>query len=326
MKGRKEKMNTFSKMNGTDVGRYSVGIGSKTFFTREQVNMRAVAVSRGAVFMDDSCTVKLAESSVNGMNLSLCMRCLKNDGNQLVYVLFEKLGETEYGVERMDQRISDKHIREQKNRIDTIIGKFTGKYDDRLASIKIIISIIHEHRLLNGLRCVDIDRLPANQIIDYLKEWIFFHANDSRIEIMELKGREYVVFICPKDYKKGIKISGIFKEIFQEIAPHNNFGMFKGELVRRKLVICDANEQCIDIQKTISRTKCRELGTDCQKVICFNFDQSFVQVIKNERMDADELIGISEEEIEEMFMEGDFCMELYNGGEEDVYSLLGSEK
>ena len=311
-------------LNGNvSCGNLAVHAVIKGGFTQEQINAKKSLIARGVQFMDDECTVNLADSCVNGEELSLRMRCLRNDGNQLVYLLFEKMGETEFGIERMDQRITDKQIREQKNVIDNIISRFTGKYDDKLADIKVNISMVHEYRLLKGIRCIDSERLPMNQIVEGLKDWLLSHANDSRIGIMELRGKDYLVILCPKNYKKGIKVGGIFQEIFYEIAPKNNFSAFKGELMRRKLLVCDVNDACMDIQKTISAKKCRELDTKYGKVICFDFEPEFVNMIKLARVEADEVIDIDNKEIENTFAEGDYFRRLYDGGEEDVYSILG---
>ena len=68
------------------------------------------------------------------------MRCLRNSGNQLFYVLFESDGHYEYGVERPEQRISDDDIFSAKISVDGIIRSFCGKYDGRLSDIKVNIN------------------------------------------------------------------------------------------------------------------------------------------------------------------------------------------
>lgn len=259
--------------------------------------------SQGFIFCKDGCTVQLADSVVNGEHLTLCMRCLKNDGNQLVYVIFEKMGNVEYGIESKKQYITDKQIDEAKNVIDNIINSFTGIYEKRMASIKVAISIIHLNRLLKGLRAINTETFPLAVVIDRLKEWILINASDARVKIMELRGVRHIVIVCPKGYKKGVQVGGIFKQIFNEIAPDNNFGAFKAELVRRGLLLCDKNDECLDIQKTISRVQCEKLGTDHVKVICFDFDDKFVEQVAMNKMNWE--IDIDDGEIEEMFVEGD---------------------
>lgn len=273
-----------------------------------QTTGRRYLEKKGIIFESDECTVQLAESIVNGERLSLCMRCMKNDGNQLVYVLFERNGSVEYGIERKEQYITDKHIEDMKSYIDNIINSFTGIYTMRMATIKLAIKSIHINRLLKGIRYINTDRVPLSVIVKRLKEWLLENANDSRVGIMELKGKKYVVIMCPKGYKKGILVGGIFKQIFTEIAPENNYGAFKAELVRRKIILCDKNEECLDIQKTISRAKCMELGTEHVKIICFDFEETFVEQICMIREDVNDVLGISDEEIEKMFDEDDLLV------------------
>ena len=285
-------------------------------FALEQQKKKKYLEGAGVMFYTDECTVKLAESFVNDEYLELCMRCLKNDGNQLVYVLFEKKGDTEYGIERKEQRISDKQIEEQKIAIDNIVKSFTGVYVESLSSIKVNISIIHNYRLLRGIRSIDSERLPMNEIINGLKDWLMEHINDSRVGVTEIMGEKHIVLLCPVDYRKGIKVGGIFKEIFSEIAPKNNFSAFKAELYRRNLLICDKNDDCIDIQKSISRAKCLELGTNNVRIICFNFEPEFVKAY----IEAKELLDILKEmddaDFDMMFEEGNSISSMYEETED----------
>ena len=274
-------------------------------FRQEQCVTKQSLQNKGVIFMKDGYTAKLAKSFVNGEYLELCIRCIKNDGNQLLYVLYESDGVYEYGVERREQRISGKLIENQRIEIDNIIKSFTGVYENDVASIKVYISLIHKYRLLKGIQSINNERLPMEMIIIKLKEWLLLHASDTRIGITKLCGAERVVLICPSGYKKNIKVGGIFKEIFHEIAPENNYGAFKAELFRREMLICDKNVQCIDIQKTISKSKCLELGTNHVKVICFDFGEAFVEQMKIAKEDINEMMGLSDEEIEHMFEEGD---------------------
>lgn len=270
-----------------------------------QVNAKRQLEEKGFIFDKDECTVQLADSFVNGEHLTLCMRCMKNDGNQLVYVLFERQGNVEYGIERKEQYITDRHIEDMQSNIDSIINSFTGIYVNSLATIKLAIKTIHNNRLLKGIHYINTEKLPMSIIVERLKEWILQNANDSRIGIMELKGLKRIVILCPKGYKKGIRVGGIFKQIFHEIAPENIYGAFKAELVRRELIICDKNSECLDIQKTISRAKCMELGTDHVKIICFNFEEEFVEQVSMAREEVNDVLGISDEELERMFAEDD---------------------
>lgn len=281
-------------------------------FAMEQKKKKRFLENTGIIFYEDNCTVKLAESCVNEEKLTLCMRCLKNDGNQLKYVLFECKGDTEYGVERKEQMISDKQIEEQKITIDNIVRSFTGVYVSCLSNIKVNISIIHNYRLLKGIRSIDSDRLPMNEIVSGLKEWLLEHINDSRVGITEMMGETRIVLLCPADYRKGIKVGGIFKEIFNEIAPKNNFNAFKAELYRRNMLICDRNEDCIDIQKTISRAKCLELGTNSVKIICFKFETEFVNVFLETRRVVDLIAEIEETDFDMMYVEGDMLSGIYD--------------
>lgn len=280
-------------------------------FRAEQRATKSNLQNKGVVFMEDGCTAKLADSFINGEYLELNIRCIKNDGNQLIYVLFESNGVMEYGVERREQRITGKLIENQRIEIDNLIKSFTGVYENAVASIKIYISLIHKYRLLKGIQSINNERFPMEMIIAELKEWLLLHASDSRIGITKLCGAERVVIMCPTGYKKGVQVGGIFKEIFYEIAPDNNYGAFKAELFRRKMLICDKNEQCIDIQKTISRSKCVELGTNHVKIICFDFGEEFVEQLKAAKEDVNEMIGLSDEEIELMFDEGDMLESIY---------------
>lgn len=274
-----------------------------------QATGRRYLEERGIILESDECTAQLAESIVNGERLTLCMRCMKNDGNQLVYVLFERKGNVEYGIERKAQYITDKHIEDMKLYIDNIINSFTGIYAMRMVNIKLAIKTIHDNRLLKGIHYINTDKVPLSVIVKRLKEWIVENANDSRVGIMELKGKKHVVIMCPKGYKKGILVGGIFKQIFGEIAPENNYGAFKAELVRRKIIICDKNSECLDIQKTISKAKCMELGTEHVKIICFDFEEKFVEQICMIKEDANDVLGISDEEIEKMLGEDDLLVQ-----------------
>lgn len=303
-----KKASTVGALNATESARQAA-IKSMTEnalkLQLSQANVRTQLEKKGIIFDKDGCTVQLAESLVNGEHLVLCMRCMKNDGNQLVYVLFEKLGSIEYGLERKEQYITDKHIKDMRSSIDDIINSFTGIYDNHVASIKIDIKKIHSNRLLKGIRYINTDKVPLGIVVERLKEWILENANDSRIGIMELKGIKRIVILCPKGYKKGVMVGGIFKQIFNEIAPENKYGAFKAELVRQELIICDKNSACLDIQKTISKAKCMELGTDHVKVICFNFAEEFVEQVSMLREDINDVLGISDEELERMFAEDD---------------------
>lgn len=281
-----------------------------------QVNAKRQLEEKGFIFDKDECTVQLAESFVNGEHLTLCMRCMKNDGNQLVYVLFERQGNVEYGIERKEQYIMDKHIEDMQSNIDSIINSFTGIYVNSLATIKLAIKTIHNNRLLKGIHYINTEKLPMSIIVERLKEWILENANDSRIGIMELKGLKRIVILCPKGYKKGVMVGGIFKQIFNEIAPENKYGAFKAELVRQELIICDKNSACLDIQKTISKAKCMELGTDHVKVICFNFAEEFVEQVSMLRENINDVLGISDEELEQMFAEDDALVMEYMEEEE----------
>lgn len=285
-----------------------------TAFAQEQQKKKKYLEDAGVVFYEDGCTVKLAESFVNDEYLELCMRCLKNDGNQLAYVLFEKKGETEYGVERKGQRIADSQIEEQKIAIDNIVKSFTGIYVESLSSIKVNISIIHNYRLLRGIRSIDTERLPMNEIVNRLKDWFMEHINDSRVGVTEILGEKRIILLCPTGYRKGIKVGGIFKEIFNEIAPKNNFGAFKAELYRRNLLICDKNDDCIDIQKSISRAKCFELGTDSVRIICFSFEKDFVHAFVEARALVKMLKEINDADFDMMFEEGNLISKIYEEG------------
>ncbi len=280
-------------------------------FMTEQYEAKQNMQNKGVIFMEDGCTAKLADSFVNGEYLELNIRCIKNDGNQLIYVLFESDGVLEYGVERREQRITGKLIENQRIEIDNIIKSFTGVYDNAVSSIKVYISLIHKYRLLKGIQSIHNERLPMELIISNLKEWLLLHASDNRLGITRICGEERIVLVCPSGYKKGVHVGGIFKEIFYEIAPDNNFGAFKAELFRRKMLICDKNDQCIDIQKTISRSKCVELGTNHVKIICFDFGEEFVEQMKLAKLDVNEMMGLSDEEIELMFDEGDMLASIY---------------
>lgn len=274
-------------------------------FRAEQYAAKKNLQNKGVIFMKDGCTAKLADSFINGEYLELNIRCIKNDGNQLVYVLFESDGRQEYGVERREQRITGKLIESQRIEIDNLIKSFTGVYDKAVASVKIYISMIHQYRLLRGIHSINNEKLTMEMIVNNLKEWLLGHVDDSRIGITKIKGVDRVVIFCPSGYKRGVTVGGIFKEIFYEIAPENNYGAFKAELYRRGMLICDQNKQCIDIQKTISKSKCAELGTDRVKVICFDFEEEFVEQMIAVKEDVNEMIGLSDEEIELMFEEGD---------------------
>lgn len=288
----------------------------KAMFELEQKKKRRFLENVGIVFCEDGCTVKLAKSNINGENLTLCMRCLKNDGNQLKYVLFESNGDREYGVERKEQMVSDKQIEEQKITIDNIVKSFTGLYTECLSSIKVNISIIHNYRLLKGIRSINSERLPINDIVNGLKGWLLEHIHDSRVGVTEIQGETRIVLLCPIDYKKGIKVGKIFKEIFYEIAPENNFSAFKAELYRRNMLICDRNDDCIDIQKTISRAKCLELGTNSVKIICFKFEAEFVNAFLKTRNVDEQLKEINEVDFDMMFAEGDMLSKIYDAGME----------
>ena len=244
-------------------------------YDRQKSEMRSVLIGRGVRFIDEN-TVVLAESHhFQNEELQLKMRCLRNSGNQLFYVLFESDGHYEYGVERPEQRISDDDIFSAKISVDGIIRSFCGKYDGRLSDIKVNINAIHQHRLLKPVRSIDSDRLPMEMIIGNLKEWILNNTADVRIKPVSFKGKDYVALICPKGCSNK-SVNNIFREIFTEIAPKNDFAAFKGELFRRGLLCSDTNYDCVDIQKTISSFKARELGTEKCKIICFDFGEQFI--------------------------------------------------
>ena len=244
-------------------------------YKRQQSEMRSVLIGRGVRFIDEN-TVVLAQSHhFQNEELQLKMRCLRNSGNQLYYVLFESDGHYEYGVERPEQRISDDDIFSAKISVDGIIRSFCGKYDGRLSDIKVNINAIHQYRLLKPVRSIDSDRLPMEMIIGNLKEWILNNTADVRIKPVSFKGKEYVALVCPKGCSNK-SVNNIFREIFSEIAPKNDFAAFKGELFRRGLLCSDTNYDCVDIQKTISSFKARELGTEKCKIICFDFGEQFI--------------------------------------------------
>ena len=244
-------------------------------YKRQQSEMRSVLIGRGVRFIDEN-TVVLAQSHhFQNEDLQLKMRCLRNSGNQLFYVLFESDGHYEYGVERPEQRISDDDIFSAKISVDGIIRSFCGKYDGRLSDIKVNINAIHQYRLLKPVRSIDSDRLPMEMIIGNLKEWILNNTADVRIKPVSFKGKDYVALICPKGCSNK-SVNNIFREIFSEIAPKNDFAAFKGELFRRGLLCSDTNYDCVDIQKTISSFKARELGTEKCKIICFDFGEQFI--------------------------------------------------
>ena len=98
-----------------------------------------------------------------------------------------------------------------------------------------------------------------------LKEWILNNTADVRIKPVSFKGKDYVALVCPKGCSNK-SVNNIFREIFSEIAPKNDFAAFKGELFRRGLLCSDTNYDCVDIQKTISSFKARELGTEKCKI------------------------------------------------------------
>ena len=251
--------------------------------------MRSVLIGRGVRFIDEN-TVVLAESHhFQNEELQLKMRCLRNSGNQLFYVLFESDGHYEYGVERPEQRISDDDIFSAKISVDGIIRSFCGKYDGRLSDIKVNINAIHQYRLLKPVRSIDSDRLPMEMIIGNLKEWILNNTADVRIKPVSFKGKDYVALVCPKGCSNK-SVNNIFREIFSEIAPKNDFAAFKGELFRRGLLCSDTNYDCVDIQKTISSFKARELGTEKCKIICFDFGEQFINTY-HQMLDIAELDG-----------------------------------
>lgn len=303
--------NLFVLNMGSKDSQQITNVSCKDTYGLEQTKARKNLQNRGIFFMEDGCTAKLADSFVNGEYLELCIRCIKNDGNQLVYVLFETDGVYEYGIDRRDQMIKGKTIENQRIEIDNLIKSFTGVYDNAVSTIKVAISIIHKYRLLRGLQVIHNERLPIGLVINNFKEWILMHALDSRVGITELGGDERIVLLCPTGYKNGKAVGAIFKEIFYELAPDNNFETFKAELFRRNMLICDRNEQCMDIQKTISKGKGTELGTDRSKIICFNFEHEFVNQVKIAREDVDSIIELSDEEIERMFDEGDLLKNEY---------------
>lgn len=244
-------------------------------YDRQKSEMRSVLIGRGVRFIDEN-TVVLAQSHhFQNEELQLKMRCLRNSGNQLFYVLFESDGHYEYGVERPEQRISDDDIFSAKISVDGIIRSFCGKYDGRLSEIKVNINAIHQYRLLKPVRSIDSDRLPMEMIIGNLKEWILNNTADVRIKPVSFKGKDYVALVCPKGCSNK-SVNNIFREIFSEIAPKNDFAAFKGELFRRGLLCSDTNYDCVDIQKTISSFKARELGTEKCKIICFDFGEQFI--------------------------------------------------
>lgn len=258
-------------------------------YKRQKSEMRSVLIGRGVRFIDEN-TVVLAESHhFQNEELQLKMRCLRNSGNQLFYVLFESDGHYEYGVERPEQRISDDDIFSAKISVDGIIRSFCGKYDGRLSDIKVNINAIHQYRLLKPVRSIDSDRLPMEMIISNLKEWILNNTADVRIKPVSFKGKDYVALVCPKGCSNK-SVNNIFREIFSEIAPKNDFAAFKGELFRRGLLCSDTNYDCVDIQKTISSFKARELGTEKCKIICFDFGEQFINTY-HQMLDIAELDG-----------------------------------
>lgn len=201
----------------------------------------------------------------------LRLKAIKSRKAQMNYKLIEILEDgTSDELENNKTILKSSDVELETSKVDDILMGMQGYYGDAQQNIKSDMSQIAKYRLLKPV-VADLDVLNGEQIVKELKSWFKSHISDTRVASFIMDDFYHVALV-----KRGEKTPyKIFQEVMQEIAPANKTSAIKDWLYENNMLVHDSNSACRDTQKTLSAPIIKQIDSDGDKCISFNFEEEY---------------------------------------------------
>lgn len=245
--------------------------------SRKIVNSKAVAEKYGAVFVNDN-TAYLGTGSMLGNKIRIEHLYERKNGQRLYSITEETVdGEVRGKYSKKSLFRRDEVVNKSK-RLSSYILSFVDDYNDIINNILATIQIIENNRLLkvtrNGL--LDNEVMTTEQIFERLGQYIINCTSDERVIIVEMSGKVHAGIVG-----RGNKTAyQNFRSLISEIAPENDYKIFKDECKVKGLLITDYNPKCNDCLKTLSKKDIMSNGVRGDAFYSFNFNDEVLEQIK----------------------------------------------
>lgn len=240
-------------------------------------NAKEVAEGYGAEFVSDN-VVYAGVGSMLGNKIRV-EHLYERKNAQRVYSITE---ETTYGEIRgkysKKSIFNRNEVTGKSKRIENYILSFEDNYNEPLNSIMEILQIIENNRLLKVTRkgMLDSEVMTTEQIFERVGQYLIDCISDERVIVVEMSGKLHAGIVG-----RGNKTAyQNFRSLISEIAPENDYKIFKDDCKVKGLFITDYNTDCNDCLKTLSKKDRVDNGVRGDKFYDFNFSDDVLEKIK----------------------------------------------
>lgn len=245
--------------------------------SKKILNAKEVAEGYGAEFVSDN-IVYAGVGSMIGNKIRV-EHLYERKNAQRVYQITEETNDGEVRGKYSKKSIfSRNEVTGKSKQIENYILSFEDNYNEALNNIMEILQIIENNRLLKVTRksMLDSEVMTTEQIFERVGQYLIDCISDERVIVVEMSGKLHAGIVG-----RGNKTAyQNFRSLISEIAPENDYKIFKDDCKVKGLFITDYNTDCNDCLKTLSKKDRVDNGVRGDKFYDFNFSDDVLEQIK----------------------------------------------
>lgn len=240
-------------------------------------NAKEVAEGYGAEFVSDN-VVYAGVGSMLGNKIRV-EQLYQRKNAQRVYSITEETTNGEIRGKYSKKSIfSRNEVTGKSKQIENYILSFVDNYIDPINNIMEILQIIENNRLLKVTRrsMLDSEVMTTEQIFERVGQYLIDCISDERVIVVEMSGKLHAGIVG-----RGNKTAyQNFRSLISEIAPENDYKIFKDDCIAKGLFITDYNPHCNDCLKTLSKKYILNKGVRGDSFYSFKFNDDVLEKIK----------------------------------------------